>query len=136
MKSIFISYGNLFSLMKPIEALTYKRIAPLVVLQPVRFILNTFTLLVMIGLIWLPDYGIVNRQINLTNLALGIIAAGLCSIFLKNESKEELRLLIIFLISGLLSCIMCIIHFYKRYDSRQPPVIALSFNWHNKEGME
>ena len=84
MKSIFISYGNLFSLMKPIEALTYKRIAPLLVLQPVRFIENTFILLVMIGLIWLPDYGIVNRQINLTNLALGIIAAGLCSIFLKN----------------------------------------------------
>ena len=77
MKSIFIAYGNLFSLMKPIEALTYKRIAPLLALQPVRFIENILTLVIMIGLIWHPDFGIAKRQIELTNLTLGAIAAGL-----------------------------------------------------------
>ena len=77
MKSIFIAYGNLFSLMKPIEALTYKRIAPLLALRPVRFIENILTLVIMIGLIWSPDFGIDKRQIEMTNLALGAIAAGL-----------------------------------------------------------
>ena len=77
MKSLFIAYGSLFSFMRPIEALTYKRIAPLLVIQLVRFVFNVLSILLMIGLIWLPGYGIVNRQRELTYLAIGTIAAGL-----------------------------------------------------------
>ena len=61
-----------------VEGLTHKKIAPILLMHIMRFILNIIVLSLMIPFIWVPYFEIIGRQILLTILAVQLILAGIC----------------------------------------------------------
>ena len=61
-----------------VVGLTHKKIAPILLMHIMRFILNIIVLSLMIPFIWVPYFEIIGRQIELTILAVQLILAGIC----------------------------------------------------------
>ena len=61
-----------------VKGLTHKKIAPILLMHIMRFILNIIVLSLMIPFIWVPYFEIIGRQIELTILAVQLILAGIC----------------------------------------------------------
>jgi hypothetical protein len=57
-RAMFVSWANLFATMRPVEHMSYSRIAPMLLLQLPRFILNVFTLVILLFLTYTPTSAI------------------------------------------------------------------------------
>ena len=76
MRSIFIAYGNMFAMMRPVEKLTYDRMAPILLMHIIRFGWNLIALAFIIVVIWNSSFGILTRQVYLTIFACQVFITG------------------------------------------------------------
>ena len=54
-RALFLAYGNMFTLIRPVETLTHMRVSQVVLLQTGRFIVNNLTLIALISMVWSPN---------------------------------------------------------------------------------
>jgi len=65
-RGLFSSWANLFILLRPVENMSYHKVTHAVLLQPIRFIVNIITLVVLVGLTWTS----VNNHTQVQNISL------------------------------------------------------------------
>ena len=53
-RGLFTTWANLFILLRPVENMSYHKITHVGLLQPIRFLVNIVTLVILVGLTWSP----------------------------------------------------------------------------------
>lgn len=77
-RGLFTTWANLFILLRPVENMSYHKITHVGLLQPIRFIVNIATLLILVGLTWTPPYNHTQvQEISLIVSFCVVFAAGL-----------------------------------------------------------
>ena len=77
-RGLFNSWANLFVFLRPVEEMSYNKITHVLLLQPLRFLVNMVTLFILIGLTWSPPH--VHNQVQEISLIVTfcvVFAAGL-----------------------------------------------------------
>ena len=89
-RALFIAYGNMFTMIGPIEAKTHLRTSKIVLLQIGRFIVNNFTLVFIMALIWSPSSTFQRKEM-LTCLSIVIFIFGILSLILLMNHFYQLK---------------------------------------------
>merc|ERR1712115_199837 len=95
LRGIFSSWANLFLIFRPVKNMSYYKISHMILLQPLRFLINFITLIILIILTWSPVY--FHNRLNFYNSGLQI---DLTIVF------------IVVLISGIFNLVEIICYFY------------------------
>ena len=77
-RGLFNSWANLFVFLRPVEEMSYNKITHVLLLQPLRFLVNIITLFILIRLTWSPPH--VHNQVQEISLIVTfcvVFAAGL-----------------------------------------------------------
>ena len=80
-RALYLAYGNIFTMVKPVEDSTHLRNSHTILLQMGRFILNVVTLTYLMALLWSP-LSTFNRREALTGLALAAFVSGMLNVIL------------------------------------------------------
>jgi len=80
-RGLFTTWANLFILLRPVENMSYHKITHVVLLQPIRFLVNVVTLFILVGLTWTPP----NNHTQVQNISLMVafcivLAAGIVNL--------------------------------------------------------
>jgi len=80
-RGLFTSWANLFLFLRPVENMSYHKITHVGVLQPIRFLVNMITLVILVGLTWSPTNNHTKIQtISLTIAFCIVFAAGIVNL--------------------------------------------------------
>ena len=80
-RALYLAYGNIFTMVKPVEDSTHLRNSHTILLQMGRLILNVVTLVYLMALLWSP-LSTFNRRKALTGLALAAFVSGMLNVIL------------------------------------------------------
>ena len=80
-RALYLAYGNIFTMVKPVEDSTHLRNSHTILLQMGRLILNVVTLIYLMALLWSP-LSTFNRRKALTGLALAAFVSGMLNVIL------------------------------------------------------
>ena len=80
----------MFTLIRPVETLTHLKVSQVVLLQTGRFILNNLTLIALISMVWSPN-SLYQRKVALTSLAVVVLISGIVSLILLISHFYNLR---------------------------------------------
>ena len=80
-RALFLAYGNMFTLIRPVETLTHMRVSQVVLLHTGLFIVNNLTLIALISMVWSPN-SLFQRKVALTSLAVVVWISGILSLIL------------------------------------------------------
>ena len=87
-RALFLGYGNMFTFIRPVETLTHIRASKVVLLHTGRFIVNNLTLIALISMVWSTN---LKRKVALTSLALAVWISGILSLILLISHFYNLR---------------------------------------------
>merc|ERR1719209_2128004 len=65
-RGLFASWANLFLFLRPVENMSYHKVTHVGLLQPIRFLVNIVTLVILVGLTWSPP----NNHTQVQNISL------------------------------------------------------------------
>ena len=80
-RALYLAYGNIFTMVKPVEDSTHLRYSHTILLQMGRFILNLVTLIYLMASLWSP-LSTFNRREALTGIALAAFVSGILNVIL------------------------------------------------------
>jgi len=80
-RGLFSSWANLFVLLRPVENMSYHKVTHALLLQPIRFLVNIITLVVLVVLTWmLPNNHTQVQNISLIVAFCIVFAAGIVNL--------------------------------------------------------
>merc|ERR1719264_2197250 len=65
-RGLFASWANIFLFLRPVENMSYHKVTHVGLLQPIRFLVNIVTLVILVGLTWSPP----NNHTQVQNISL------------------------------------------------------------------
>jgi len=93
-RGIFTSWANLFVFLRPVENMTYHKIVHVSLLQPLRFLVNIVTLIIVCHITWTTHYHYTNQEISLIVTFCIVFAAGILNMvelryfYTKNDTSQ------------------------------------------------
>ena len=92
-RGIFASWANLFVFLRPVENMSYHKIVHVSLLQPLRFLVNIVTLVIVCQITWTTHKHSYNQQISLVLTFAIVLVAGILNMVMFRYFYKKKRMI-------------------------------------------